>query len=246
MSDVPPLVQPSSPIKLSSCYLGTNFMFGDPNLKGEETKMQLSAFLANNVGKFEVIGLRFEFGLTTGKRTSGIVVFTRPLPSNQPRDIMAVVTDLEPSAYLQRVPNYDDYRCAVDFAQSTDGRNVWYDVRSHLVPCTGAKGAVLREASPVRLSALEFKPGHTDAVFLTDNKEQAVFVQLDARTSLHTRADQFARAIVPLRLSAAPIHSITYGVREGVLDQEVCFRAFSAIAAPKAPPYVRRSVRISD
>jgi hypothetical protein len=42
----PPLVQPASPVKLKSCYLGTNYDFGDPKLKGEETKMRFSANLA--------------------------------------------------------------------------------------------------------------------------------------------------------------------------------------------------------
>jgi hypothetical protein len=83
MSMPAPIDQPGSPVQLKSCYLGTNFMFGDPKLESEQTKMQLSADLARPVPiRYRMLGLRFEFGLDAGKRSSDVVVFTGSEASN--------------------------------------------------------------------------------------------------------------------------------------------------------------------
>jgi hypothetical protein len=104
MSMPAPISQPASPVQLKSCYLGTDFTFGDPKLISEQTKMQLSADLTKPVpAKYRMLGLRFEFGLDSGKRSSDVIVFTGSEASSN-RDIMAAPPGLNLPAISLALP----------------------------------------------------------------------------------------------------------------------------------------------
>jgi hypothetical protein len=211
ISEPPPLEQPHSPVKLQSCYLGTNFTFDDPKLQGEETKMQLSAAAAKPVPtKYQAVGLRFEFGLAAHNRSEDVVVFTSG--------------HLAPSGYLPRVDDYDDYRCAVDFATSLDRKTAWFDAQSDIVPCSSA--APIPRTGSVWLTALELEPHNTDAVFLTTDREKGVYWNLNGTGTQFEPADDFGRAVVSFGHIDSGIFSLSYGAAPDKLDQRVCFHPF--------------------
>ena len=219
-----PISQPESPIHLSSCYLGTNFMFGDPKLKSEQTKMQLSADLLEAVPEqYRLLGLRFEFGRKAGKRTSDVVVFT---PSTLMRggNIMDTAPPgLRPSGYLSRVPDYNDVGCAVDFATSLDWKRSWFDGGSDVVACPAPMP--VPESVPVWLTALELRQTSSDAVFLMP-KGKSVSWSLDGSTPKVMDSDASGRAVVSLRQPSQSAHTLTFGADAAALDQQICFRPF--------------------
>ncbi|HEV3092804.1 MAG TPA: hypothetical protein VGX91_15290 [Candidatus Cybelea sp.] len=222
-----PLPQPASPVLLKSCYLGTDFMFGDPKLAPEQTKMQLSADLSKPVpDKYRMLGLRFEFGLDANKRSSDVIVFTGSQASGN-RDIMAAPPGLSPSGYLPRVSDYDDYHCGIDFAASLDWKSTWYDESSDVVACTANKP--VPDAPAVWLTALELQSGGSEAVFLmNDDKQKEVFWSLDGSSPQPAKADDFGRAIVSLGRLNQVRHELTFGASAANLSQQVCFRPFLA------------------
>jgi hypothetical protein len=222
------LPQPTSPVKLSSCYLGTDYMFGDPKLKGEESKMRLSANLAEPVPvAFLELGLRFEFG-PVATPTSKIVVFTGSIPDKN-RNVMSDPVQLRPSAYLPRVADYDIVRCGVDFATSLDRKTSWYDGLSSVISCTASDKQTSIEYSPVWLSALELRRDAADAVFLMTAEHQTrVSWSLDGGAPRTATADEFDRAIVPISVPPGTYHSLRYGGDATALAQEICFRSFGA------------------
>jgi hypothetical protein len=223
-----PISQPASPVQLESCYLGTNFVFGDPKLVPEQTKMQLSASLAKVApSQYRMLGLRFEFGLDSGKRTSDVVVFTGSNTSSD-RDIMDTAPPgLNPSGYLPRVPDYDDYHCGIDFATSLDWKRNWFDKHGDVVACTSAMP--IPESAAVWLTALELQPTSSDAIFLMlDTKQKGLFWSLDGAPAQHATADQFARAVVPMGQLSQIVHTLRFGPVATRLDQQICFRPFLA------------------
>lgn len=221
------LSQLGSPVQLQSCYLGTNFSFGDPNFAAEETKMQLSASLSKPVAsQYRLIGLRFEFGLDGGARSSDVIVFTGSQPSGD-RGIMAVPNGLNPSAYLTRVEDYDDYGCGVDFATPLDWTGAWFDTSSDVVACKSSTPVI--ESGSVYLSALELRPASADAVFLMNDKGQkGLYWSLDGSAPQYAEADGFGRATVTLGQLAQTAHALAFGPASGKLDQQMCFRPFLA------------------
>jgi hypothetical protein len=221
-----PISQPTSPVQLESCYLGTNFMFGDPRLKSEETKMQLSAGLAKPApSQYRMLGLRFEFGVKAGKHDSDVVVFTGSDASS--RNIMDTAPPgLRPSGYLPRVPNYDDARCGVDFTTSLDWKNSWFDAASDVVACTVPMPVTGSER--VWLTALELRQTSSDAVFLMARADDGVYWSVDGSAPQLTKPDGFGRAVVPLGQLGQSAHTLTFGATATKLDQQVCFRPFSA------------------
>lgn len=227
------LPQPTSPVKLKTCYLGTDFMFGDPKLKGEESKMRLSANLAEPVpAVFLELGLRFEFGPVAAP-TSKIVVFTGSIPDGN-RNVMSDPVDLRPSAYLPRVSDYEVVRCGVDFATSLDRKTSWYDGLSSVISCKTSDKDTPIQYSPVWLSALELRTGGAEAIFLMTAEHQTrVSWSLDGGTPRTSTADDFDRAIVPLSLPAGAYHSLRYGEDATVMTQVVCFRSFDATGQAK-------------
>lgn len=219
----PPLNQPESPVQLKSCYLGTDFMFEDPKLASEQTKMQLSADLLRPVPpQYTLLGLRFEFGLDGGKRSSDVVVFTTSQTSND-RNVMAAPPGLDPSGYLPRVPDYDDYHCGVDFATSLDWHSSWFDTGSDVVPCKAP--ANIPESSAVWLMALELLPAGSNAVFsITSEKQRGVFWSLDDAPPQFAKSDDFRRSVVDLGRLSRRNHTLIYGSAAAKLDQQICFR----------------------
>ena len=227
MSEPTPLNQPSSPVLLKSCYLGTDFSFGDPRLVSEQTKMQLSANLAKVVPQdYRLLGLRFEFGLDGGKRSSDVIVFTGSQASNS-RDIMAAPPGLDPSGYLPRVADYYDYHCGVDFAASLDWKHSWFDSHGDVLPCN--TGMNVPESGAVWLTALELSLSSSDAVFImADEKQKNVVWSIDGSVPKSMDADRFGRAVVALGPLSPGSHTLMYGATAGSLNQQICFQPFSA------------------
>jgi hypothetical protein len=223
-----PIRQPASPVQLRSCYLGTDFMFRDPKLVPEQTKMQLNADLAKVVpSQYGMLGLRFEFGLDSGKRSSDVIVFTGS-ESSKDRDIMDTApSGLNPSGYLPRVADYDDFHCGVDFATSLDWKRTWFDASSDVVACKPAM--VIPESAPAWLTALELQFTRSDAVFvMLDEKQKGLFWSLDGSAPQYAKADQFGRAVVPMGQLRQAVHTLKFGPVANNLDQQVCFRPFLA------------------
>jgi hypothetical protein len=232
-----PFAQPNSPVQLASCYWGSNFTFGDPALKSEETKLQLGGDLARPVpSEFQELGLRFEFGIST-KRTADIIVFTGTKTGSS-GDIMGPPPGLRPSGYLPRVPGYDDFRCGVDFAASLDRRDIWIDAGSDWVPCPDKQPASAG-VGRVWLTALEILPNRTDAVFLLSGEGQgAAFWRLghwrfygdpidwDSGSVQAGKDDGFGRVVAPLETPGDDVYALRYGTSSKDLTQEVCFHAF--------------------
>ncbi|HVR46204.1 MAG TPA: hypothetical protein VMT95_06170 [Candidatus Binatia bacterium] len=223
-----PISQPASPVQLKSCYLGTDFMFNDPKLVSEQTKMQLSADLAKVApSQYRMLGLRFEFGLDSGKRSSDVIVFTGSEASHD-RDVMDTAPPgLNPSGYLPRVADYDDYHCGVDFATSLDWKRAWFDASSDVVACKSAM--IVPESASVWLTALELRPTRSDGVFvMLDEKQKRLFWSLDGAEPQYAKADQFGRAVVPMGQLSQAAHTLAFGPVATRLDQQVCFRPFLA------------------
>jgi len=215
-----PLKQPSSPVQLQACYLGTNFMFGDPQLKSEESKLQLSADLAKPVPtEYQKIGLRFELG-THSKHTSDIVVFTDA--TEHAHDVMFSPAGLDPSGYLPRVAGYEDYVCGVDFATSLDRKSTWFDAQSDVVPCAGSQTPISEEPK-VFLTALEISPSSTDAVFLLAKGQASAFWRLGAGAVQSGRDDGFGRVVGRVLTPNRTAYVLHYGAEPDNLDQTVCF-----------------------
>ncbi len=224
MAFTTPIAQPASPLQLKDCYLGTDFMFGDPKLVSEETKLQLSADLDRPVpAQYQIAGLRFEFGRTE-KHSADIVVFTGT--GEHAHDVMAAPVGLDPSGYLPRVPSYEDSRCGVDFVASFDGAVAWFDAASSIVACPGKPQPIVYPGD-VWLTALELLPNHTDAVFLLTGKGQsAVSWQLEPGSVRTGSDDGFGRVVAPLATSKSGTYVLRYGPSAQNLSQEVCFHAF--------------------
>jgi hypothetical protein len=221
-----PLDQPASPVKLKSCYLGTDFSFGDPKLLAEQTKMQLSAALAKPAPrKYRELGLRFEFGVAAGKRSADVIIFTGS-EAYDSRDIMAAPPGLQPSGYLPRVPDYEDYRCAVDFATSLDRRDAWYDANGDVVPC--GTPTIILDSSTIWLTALELQPQSTEAIFLMINsKQKGVFWRLGTGTTAFQSADVFGRSVVSIPTADKANQMLSYGSSADSVNQHICFRPFN-------------------
>jgi len=218
--------QPASPVQLDSCYLGTDFMFGDPRLASEETKMQLSADLAKPVpAQYRMVGLRFEFGSQVGKRSSDVIVFTGSKETNLGNVMDTAPPGLNPSAYLPRVPNYFDYRCGVDFATSLDWKDSWFDTGSDVVACKAPMP--IPKSSTVWLSALELQRTRSDAVFLMVKRQAAVYWSVDGAAPQRAGGDRFGRAVVPLGRLSQSAHTLAFGPAAANLDSQVCFHPFS-------------------
>ena len=224
-----PIKQPASPVQLESCYLGTNFMFGDPSLKSEETKMELGAALASPVpSQYRLLGLRFEFGVRAGKHDADVIVFTGSDVASGGNIMDTAPPGLHPSGYLPRVRDYNDARCGVDFTTSLDWQTTWFDATSDVVACAAPMPVPVPGAGPVWLTALELRQAGSDAVFLTAQANAGVFWSVDGSPPQFTKPDGFGRAVVPLgRLRPAP-HTLTSGAVATKLDQQVCFRPFSS------------------
>jgi hypothetical protein len=224
MAFTTPISQPSSPVQLKDCYLGTDFMFGDPKLQSEETKLQLSADLQKPAPpEFQQVALRFEFG-EPQSHSADIVMFTGA--SENAHDVMAAPPGLDPSGYLPRVPGYETSRCGVDFATSFDRSTAWFDTKSDIVACPG-KPLPIASPADVWLTALELLPGHADAVFLLTGKAQsAVSWRFQTESVRAGKDDGFGRVVAPLATPRDGTYILRYGASAQKLDQEVCFHAF--------------------
>ncbi len=202
-------------------------MFGDPKLVSEQTKMQLSAELATPVpAQYRMLGLRFEFGSDSGKRSADVIVFTGSEASSS-RDIMAAPPGLNPSGYLPRVSDYNDYHCGLDFATSLDWKSTWFDSSGDVVAC----GTTMKvpESSAVWLTALELLPSSSDAVFMmTDEKQKSVAWSVDGAAPKSMDADPFGRVVAALGPLSPGSHTLRYGAAADNLNQQICFQPFSS------------------
>ena len=172
-----------------------------------------------------MLGLRYEFGLKAGSRSSDVVVFT-PSSLRRGGNIMDTAPPgLRPSGYLPRVPNYNDVRCAVDFATSLDWKRTWFDKGSDVVACPAPMP--VPESVPVWLTALELRQAGSDAVFLMPN-EKSVSWSVDGSSPKVVDSDAFGRAVVSLGQLSQSVHTLKFGAAAATLDQQVCFRPFSA------------------
>ena len=211
MQSSDPLNQPESPIHLKSCYMGTNFMFGDAKYASEQDKMQLGVTPDGKIpSDYRGLALRFQFTNDAGQHSSDVVIFTGTMTSPA-GDIMGPPSGMLLSAYLPRVEPYENYRCGVEFAAGASGTKLWMPADGYVLSFA-ISGDTKTSVGDVGLNALELTSQSSTAVFIRDGSSEWLLWSLDGGPRQTQHFDQFDRAVVELGKLDAGRHCVRYGL----------------------------------
>lgn len=219
-----PLDQPGSPIRLKSCYLGTNFMFGDGKLASEQQKMQLGVKPDGQIpAGYQRLAFRFRFTEDDGRHSSDVVTFTGTMVLKD-GDIMGPPSGNLTSYYLPRVEPYGNYRCGVEFAEGK-GDSPWMPDGGYILSFA-VSGNTKTAVGDVGINALELSPHSTAAVFVRDGSSEWLLWSLDGAPHQTQHFDTFDRAVVALGKLDPGRHCLRYGITKSALPYELCFHPY--------------------